>query len=675
MKYLRFLLVLSALAIFTTHSHAEISVSGTFQKWQPLTLDVFEPDYTTSELAVNPNPFLDIALDITFISPSGETFTVPGFFAGDGNGNGSGAVWRVRFSPNESGTWTYRVSFNEGNGIAVGMETGEQKALPSDGQSGQFEITSVAKGVSGFSAWGRLGYDGHHYLKFADGGYWIKGGIDSPENFFGFAGFDNTTDNPGGAGSDGLLDGIHRYEPHVKDWREGDPDFQNSETGYSGRGIIGAINYLSEQKVNSLYFLPMNLGGDGRETFPFIDNDGSYFSNTHYDISKLHQWNIVLNHMQNKNIAAHLVLAEQEEGNTNWLDNGHLATERKLYYRELIARFGYLLALKWNLSEESRYGTKKHKEFAKYIRNLDWADHPIAVHTDVNKPEERYKDLLGDTSFDATSIQYSPKNANDYVETWRQKSEQAGWPWVVDMDENAPAREGLTDSNADELRKSVLYPVYFSGGNIEWYFGYHALPLGGDMRTENFRTRESMYRYMRYAREFMLSELPFHEMEPADHLHSEHDDSGIQVFAKTGEYYAVYLPDGTVQGELAVEDGTYSARWFNPVSGQFEGDEKRLTGKNIRPGLPPGNQDQDWVLLLKNALLEIPEQAGQEEEPELGAAEAQPQQPTGNQESGNTEETADTPFFGGDSATGSLNWLILMFLMIGALRRIVIADR
>ena len=171
--------------------------------------------------------------------------------------------------------------------------------------------------------------------------------------------------------------------------------------------------------------------------------------------------------MQNKGIVAHMVLAETEAGNSEWLDDGELGVERKLFYREMVARFSYLLGVKWNISEESRFGTEKHKAFAAHIRSLDWAEHPLAVHTFLNRPEETYDDLLSDPSFDTSSIQFSPSNANDFVETWREKSAAAGKPWVIDMDEVGPAQTGLTDANADSLRRSVLYPVYFSGGNLE----------------------------------------------------------------------------------------------------------------------------------------------------------------------------------------------------------------
>jgi len=470
-------------------------------EWQPLTVDVSGP--TVSETSDTPNPFLDIRLDVTFTSPTGTTYVVPGFFAGDGGGGGTGSLWRARFTPDEPGVWSYVVSFVQGEDIAVADSSDSGTALAADGQVGQLEIATVDLNAPGFLATGRLDYVGEHYLKFAEGGYWIKGGVDSPENFFAYAGFDNTSDMPGGASKETLPDSIHRYPSHVADWRPGDPNFVSEDRGVDGKGIIGAVNYLASEGINSIYFLPMNLGGDGRDTHPFVGTSRSAFDNTHYDISKLYQWNIVLNHMQEKGVVAHIVLNEQENDNNKWLDNGTLGVQRKLYYRELVARFAYLNGVKWNLSEETRYTPEKHRTFAAFIRDLDWADHPMSVHHWVDKPADIYDPLLGNPDFDTTSMQFGPKNSGHFVETWRRASRNAGWPWVIDMDEIGWAREGLTSSNADILRRWVLYPVYFSGGNLEWYFGYHPLPLGGDMRVEDFRTREAMFGYMRIARQFM----------------------------------------------------------------------------------------------------------------------------------------------------------------------------
>ena len=674
LKYLTTALALYASLIAT--ANAEVSLQGSLKKWHPLTLDISGISNATSENASQPHPFLDFRFDVVFDSPQGQRYTVPGFFAGDGNGNGSGDIWRVRFSPDSIGEWRYTVAFKQGENIAV--SDGEGTALPIDGTSGSFTVAEHAADDPGFLKYGRLEYVDMHYLKFRDGPYWIKGGIDSPENFFGYAGFDNTEDGLGGANTGALTNGLHEYPSHIADWQQGDPVFTNSTNPDGAKGIIGAVNYLASEGVNSIYFLPMNLGGDGRDTHPFIGASGSAFDNTRYDISKLYQWNIVLNHMQNRGVAAHMVLGETEADNTAWLDNGELGIERKLFYREMVARFSYLLGLKWNISEESRYGFEKHKEFAQYIRSVDWASHPVAVHTYVNRPSEHYDPILADPDLaselyiDTTSIQFSPANANRFVEEWRERTRTN--PWVIDMDEVGPAGTGLTSNNADSLRRSVLYPVYFSGGNLEWYFGYHALPLGGDMRTEDFRTREAMYRYMRYARELMQNELPFATMQPADNLHSNFE-GGVQVFAQTGQHYAVYLPDARQSGSLHMQAGTYRQRWFNPRNGNFEGTEETKEANNdtVIIGDAPSTPGQDWVVLFDAQTTDAEENTG-EESGDIDGGPSNGQSP----DTDNTETDADAdadntdPEIGAaqeQRSGGGLDFVIFWFLLLTVVLR------
>ncbi|MEO0975083.1 MAG: hypothetical protein AAFX85_18500, partial [Pseudomonadota bacterium] len=484
--------------------------------------------------------------------------------------------WRARFAPDVPGSWRYTASFRSATDVAISLDPNAGDPLAPDGDTGLVDITPRVADAPGFLKWGRLEYVGGHYLKFRDGAHWIKGGVDSPENFLAYAGFHNTQDQ-GGINADFL----HTFGPHEGDFQEGDPQFDNPQTQVDSRGIIGALNYLGSARVNSIYFLPMNLGGDGQEVYPFVGAGNNAFDKTHYDVKKLYQWHLTLNHAQEQGVASHFVLAETESPNEQWLDGGVLGRERKLYYRELIARFAYLLAGKWNLSEENDYSVTLLREYADYIRALDWSAKPITVHTKPNNFRD-YDDILADDRFSATSIQYAPDRAGEHVEDWRGNSANVGRPWVLDMDENNPAGTGLTDDNAVDLRKRVLYDVYFSGGSIEWYFGYHDLPLGGDLRTEDFRTRGEMYDYMWYARRLMQDELPFWEMSPADQLLSGESGSfgGGEVFAKAGEVYAIYLPDASPVPSLDLtgQSGTYVRRWFNPQSGAFEGAPQSIEG-------------------------------------------------------------------------------------------------
>lgn len=569
-------------------------VHGEPVAWHPMELWLRGP--AASEQQSGPNPFLDRRLQVTFTGPTGQRYEVPGFFDGDGHGNGTGDVWKVRFSADEGGMWTWTASFRGGAQVAVSLDPAAGHSMACDGAAGQIVVLDRDPEAGGFLAKGRLEYVGKHYMKFRDGGYFIKGGTDSPENFFGYDGFDDVEDN-GGIGI------VHRYPSHEMDWRPGDPYFVSSSSGVSSKGIIGALNYLGQEGVNSIYFLPMNLGGDGQETSPFLGYVATDHCRTHYDVSRLHQWCQVMDHAQRQGILLHFVLAETETPNEQWLDSGNLGVQRKLFYRELIARFGHCLAIKWNLSEENDYSIEKLKQFAAYIRAVDPYDHPIAVHTHPNDFSD-YPAILGDPHFTSSSIQYDPNYADQFVEEWRQESKAAGLPWIIDMDENGPASTGLTDSNADDLRKRVLYDVLFSGGHVEWYAGYHSLPLGGDVKMEDFRTRQAMWRYMRIARELMEEFLPFWEMSPADGLLSGENSSfgGGQVFAKQAHTYAVYLPNASAGGKLDLTGtgGIYVGQWFDPRSGQFAGTRREHSGSAVASlGLPPDAPQEDWVYLIR----------------------------------------------------------------------------
>jgi hypothetical protein len=510
---------------------------------------------------------------------------VPGFFAGDGLGGDSGNQWMARFSPDEEGEWTYAVSFAAGTEVALDLDLGTGTAEAPDGTTGLFDVADTDKSAPDFRATGRLLYAGDHFLRTQAGAVWIKGGADSPENFLGYAGFDNTVDQTGGVNTDGLTDGLHGYDPHVADWNDGDPDWNDG----AGKGIIGALNYLASVHVNSIYFLPCNLGGDGRETYPYV----SPTDLMHIDLSKLEQWEVVFTHAEELGIALHFVLSETETDNENLHDDGTLGPERKLFYRELIARFGHHQGLFWNIGEENDYSTAHQIEFASYIRDMDPMDHSITVHTHANNPAGQYDPLVGETMFELTSIQLSPTNADQYTEDWRTHSADAGRPWVVMLDEIGPAGTGVTDTNAAQIRRETLWPAYLSGsGGVEWYFGYHSLPLGGDMRCEDFRTRADMWQYTWVARQFVEA-LPLPDMEPDDSLLSVEG----QVLYQAGVVYAVYLPSGgSASLDLSAESGDFQLRWYDVEDGQYGTPSTVTAGGSVDLGAPDFSGDVAAVL-------------------------------------------------------------------------------
>ncbi|MEO1495837.1 MAG: DUF5060 domain-containing protein [Planctomycetota bacterium] len=626
------------------------SITGALAKWETITLDFTGPAATETDgrgavgaSTATPNPFLDYRLQVEFVGPSGQSYNVPGFFDGDGAGGGAGGVWRSRFTPDEPGQWSYNASFREGVNVAIDL-------LPSagvassviDGTNGTFNVAPTPATAEGHFKTGRLEYVGGHYLKRRDGGYWLKSGADSPENWLGYKGFDNTQ-TKGSGGSIGVL---HEFNAHLEDWRPGDPDWDTPDFSFAdendGRRIIGAANYLADRGVNSIYFLPMNIGGDAKDTHPFVNvsttaqlNGNASNDNLHYDISKLAQWERLFRHTQTRDMQLHFVLNEAEAPNKRELDDATLGVERKLFYREMVARFGHHNAAQWNLSEEYNLnlnlGAATVKEFADYLSDVDPYDRPMTVHNagnPTNPVSGPWAPFVGEDDFDVTSLQWAGREEGwgDIVEAYRAESTTQGRPLVVMIDEpESPSRLDLgpavhNNTGADATRRYMTWDIYLSGGGgVEWFIHNRdqALEDFGEVFTTNgiLLDLDQLWGDTAIARRFLEDNLPFWEMQPADDLlrNEDTDYGGGEVFAKPGETYAIYLPDGSNDDgpdgaapelDLSQAAGEYTLRWFNPRTGVFVGVETPLTaGDWVSLGpTPDGFQStNDWVALVEFA--------------------------------------------------------------------------
>ena len=439
-------------------------VHGDLMKWHRIVIDFQGPPMSESGA---PSPFADYRLNVTFSGPRGQVYVVPGYYAADGNAADtsakSGRTWRVCFAPDSVGRWSFRASFRAGKHIAVSLDASAGIRSAFDGTSGSFHVSESDKQAPDLRARGLLQYVGEHYLKFAETGeYFLKGGADSPENFLAYAEFDDSYDADAESASYKEVGTfIHTYTPHLKDWRPGDPTWQDGK----GKGIIGMLNYLASKGMNSVYFLTYNLdGGDGRDTWMWTASD----VRKRFDCSKLDQWEMVFRHMDRLGMMMHVVTQETE--NDRSLGGGPgLNLERKMYYRELVARFGHHLAVVWNLGEENNTPDYDRKEIARYIRALDIYRHPITVHTHAGKALTFYDGILGDPFFEATSIQSSMNRYNNEAIILRQRSAQAGRKWAIFGDEQNPASTGVVpdedDPNHDEPRKNAIWGNLMGGGS------------------------------------------------------------------------------------------------------------------------------------------------------------------------------------------------------------------
>jgi hypothetical protein len=602
-----------------------VTVSGELKQWHKVTLDLAGP--FAHERDQSPNPFTDCNWNVTFTHESGSPqYVVPGYFAADGNAGETsaemGTVWRAHLAPDKSGKWTYAVAFTRGKEAA--LDGGGEAVKPFDGQTGTFTVAASDKTGRDFRAHGRLQYVGKHHLQFAGTKeFFLKAGADAPETLLGYADFDGTT-----AGNAKKVP-LKTYASHVQDWKAGDPTWKTGK----GKGLIGALNYLAGQGMNACSFLTYNAGGDGENVWPFIARNAKL----HYDCSKLDQWGVVFDHGTRLGLYLHFKLQEQEIDDHRAgheatdqkievaLDGGDLGPERKLYCRELVARFGHALALNWNLGEENTQSAGQQRDMIRYLHETDPYHHNIVVHTFPDWQDRVYEPLLGAGSLlTGASLQNGWNVAHKQTLKWVQESARAGRPWVVANDEQGPAglgvpadpgyagKDGVARGKPDEkgytlhdVRQATLWGNLMAGGaGVEYYFGY-SLPQN-DLVCEDWRSREQSWQFARIALDFFREhQVPFWEMTCQDALvgNDQHDNSRY-CLAKVGAVYVVYLPTG---GESALDltgaaGKTFQAHWFNPRTGGPLQSTKISTvtgGGEVQLGAPPSDTQADWVVLLR----------------------------------------------------------------------------
>jgi CubicO group peptidase (beta-lactamase class C family) len=566
-----------------TASAMPFHLEGERKLWHPLAIRFTGPK---SAEAAEPNPFRDCRLQVTF-ARGVKSVHVPGFFAADGNAAETSAEagdqWEVHFLPDAEGDWAFHAELVCGPDAAVGDETETVSKLAIVGVAdGTFSIGPTDKPPPDARARGLLRDVKERYFVFAGTNEpFLKGGADSPENLLAFADFDATTPT-------------HRYAPHARDWRPGDPVWK----GDRGKNLIGALNYLAGKGVNAAYFLTMNVKGDGNDVWPWTSRDQRF----RFDVSKLAQWEVVFSHMDRLGIMLHVVHQEQE--NDQLLDGGDLGPERKLYYRELIARFAHHPALVWNLGEENTNTTAQLKSFARYIRDLDPYNHPIVVHTFPSKYEEVYGPLLGDPFFSGASLQVGKMERSAAVTTaWLARSAAAGRPWAAFLDEIGPAKVGVKpdsdDPDHDDVRRHALWaPLMVGGSGAEWLFGL-GLP-NHDTNCEDFRSRDHMWDQTRWALEFFRAYVPVRETEAHSELVTP---SSALCLAKPGAVYAISRPErGPGPCTLRLEPGRYQVHWYNPRAGGalWTGSVATVDGPGSPSlGAPPADPDRDWVILVR----------------------------------------------------------------------------
>ncbi|MEM6690693.1 MAG: DUF5060 domain-containing protein [Planctomycetota bacterium] len=574
-----------------------------------------------SSESATPNPFVDYRLDVRF-THGDQTMDVVGFYAADGNAANTSAskgnVWKCRVALPSVGKWAYAAKLSSGEGVRLlpaDIVQSQGKAIAIDNAMGEIlvrEEENGSVGMSGFRGRGMLTTSGRYYKFSGESKPWIKSGANSPENLLAFEGFDETRRLPAKSreGEATVKGSIHSFVPHLGDWQDGDPAWGSGGTK-RGQAIIGLMNYLAASGVNSVYFLSLNIGGDGNDVWPYASPEDQM----RMDCSKLDQWEILFEHMQDLGLACHFITQETEM--EKWLDDGDVGPARRLYYSELISRFAHHPAVVWNLGEENGpanfspngQSPEQQKAMADAIRGLDPYDHPILIHSHAAKEAqaEVLEPLLGHPTIDGVSLQVSqPARVHADVLRWLRDSADAGKPWVITQDEIGPADTGAKpdadDFRHDLMRQDVMWGSLMAGASgVEWYFGYKY--DHNDLGAEDLRSREELWRQTRVAREFFEQINPS-SMKAADHWVDDAD--GVYLLVEEGSRVVGYMKNRDAAAKLMLRipgNGIYRVSWFDPLNGGAfqEGSVASVeAGAAVNLGMPPTvNGDQDWGFYLE----------------------------------------------------------------------------
>jgi len=587
---------------------ADVEITGDKKQWHKTVLLLSGP---SSSATANPNPFLDFRFNVTFTAPSGKKYLVPGYYAGDGNGAGTGNKWASHLNASEVGTWSYKVSLRSGKEVAVSLQEADGTALaPYDGQTGEFSIAPSDKSGEDFRApdRGMLINRGHHYLTFVNNNPFVHAGNGICENVLGYRGFTNTTVGLG-----------HKFTAHEKDWQPGDPDWDNGK----GKAIIGMFNYMAKEGGNNTYFQSYTLDDDGRDTFPNLEpasNTGVMKEQTNsteiakllrYDLLKLKQWDIALGHAQSKGIFFNWHFTEH---NNIYAHGGNvggksvMTPQRKLYFRMMVAYFGHYNGLVWNIGEECDFTFQQFIDQVAFVKAIDPYDHPTSFQVGgAGQDLTTFPPHYGNKNIDMVLPQFGKDVAFtfNYVVEARRASAAKGNPMTATYEEPQTICNNLTETTGyGSGRRYKMWPWMMAGGDgFQWYV---QLPNGGhafDQQIDDFSAMKPAFNFSRNVRQF-LAMLPL----------LQGTSSMDKVKSTTGDDFTLYL-EGQTYGiyntksgsgmtlDLTGVSGDFSVQWFDPRAGGalLDGSVTTIAGGGQRSlGNPPKDAAMDWAVLVKN---------------------------------------------------------------------------
>jgi len=299
------------------------------------------------------------------------------------------------------------------------------------------------------------------------------------------------------------------------------------------------------------------------------------FDHTRFNLAHWRKCEKALKRMRKLNVVASVIMLMDRGIKDAPLAGSEL--ERR-YYRYAVARYGAFSNVMWDLGNE-------HNEY----RNPEWANEIGRLI----KRWDRYQHLV--SAHGHAAFRYDLEKWADFAiyQRWRdgqnqfmlaQRADAIAKGRIIPQVNEEYGYERHKGSGHDEVRRRaweiVMAGCYQTTG--EWKGWQH-----GEAVPES-----KILSWTGIMRKFFEENVPWWQMNPANELIKS---GKAYALASKGKIHAVYLPEAH-RIVIRLAPGDYTAKWFNPRSGEYVPIPGKVAGGTWRSSDPPSSGD--WVLLI-----------------------------------------------------------------------------
>lgn len=507
------------------------------------------------------NKYTDTELLVQYQAPSGRLIEFRGFFDGHGDGSGSateGTVWKMRFLPDEVGTWKYVYRWSDGR----------------SGGRGEFACVAENAGPGILKAYAK---NPHWFAYNGTEPVWLKSYYETGHGSL-------------GQDFDWIVANI--YQPMV-------------DRGYNHL----QVNWLMSLCCFGQYY----LDGPEPETLDLqLYEEGKATSTMNLDVWRRKEQH--LGWLNDNDVGVHMFLGFEGAQNEGPAWDKLSPEEKDFYVRYSVARLApFANVAGWNFVWEVE-GSREDYElgFTRLVKKYDVFDH-LRTYEDEFPRENHYH--LEEYTFAAVenhSIAAPGKDLERY-HIWRDAWTHhmacllgyKGKP-VFMSEGNALWRrfwQELTDATQDDLRRAA-WACATAGASFTWngHAGEYELHAGGPsgLPFNDANPYTASERAVQILTDVMTSEVEFFRMRPDDQCLAEQQPLRVYALSEPGRQYLVFAPDGEPFA-IRLQAGDYaSVRWIDTVSGRrVSAPAVSSNGPDEPVAFRAPDRDTDWVLVVR----------------------------------------------------------------------------